>query len=334
MKLGKFDTIIQNPPYDGTLHLDFLEKGIELLSENGRMVIVEPATWLINVRKNGYGKKYDEIKRKIEGHVESVVIENLNKEFNIKQFTPCSIITIDMSKKFETIDFVCCGEHKIIKSLYDCNLIGDYKTIHSIINKVSKYGDFMKNHITDENGIEEENIYYAKYVDLAPGGCAVGENVNVIALDSYFKGESFKHFMRRGCCDDEEITTSIPHKLNKQRKLTDKNSKYNIYGKKEELENWKHFIFNNKLSLFLNIVLTIDQHNNSKEFLPWLVDKKYADEEINEMFGFTDEEIKLIDTTLKKYERNSPWFKRYMCGVENSATNEEIQNFINEINLA
>ena len=104
----------------------------------------------------------------------------------------------------------------------------------------------------------------------------------------------------------------------------------NIYGTRQELENWKHFIFSNKLPLFLNIVLTIDQHNNSKEFLPWLVDRQYTDEEINELFGFTDEEIALIDRTIKKYERNSPWFKRYMCGPD-SVSDEEVNNFINNM---
>lgn len=87
-----------------------------------------------------------------------------------------------------------------------------------------------------------------------------------------------------------------------------------LYGSQQELENWKHFIYNNKLPLFINIVLTIDQHNNSKNFLPWLVDKKYTDEEINKLFGFTQDEIDLIDATLQKFERNSPWFKRYLCG--------------------
>jgi hypothetical protein len=111
--------------------------------------------------------------------------------------------------------------------------------------------------------------------------------------------------------------------------LTDKITD-NIYGTQTELGNWKHFIFNNKLPLFLNIVLTIDQNNNSKDFLPWLVDKQYTDDEINKLFEFTDEEIKLIDTTIKKYERNSPWFKRYMCGKD-AVTDEEVNNFIAEI---
>ena len=57
----QFDYIIQNPTYKKQLHLDFFKAGLGLLSENGKMVIIEPATWLINVRKNGKAKKYDEI---------------------------------------------------------------------------------------------------------------------------------------------------------------------------------------------------------------------------------------------------------------------------------
>ena len=45
---------------------------------------------------------------------------------------------------------------------------------------------------------------------------------------------------------------------------------------------------------------------------------------------FTEEEVKLIDSTLKKFERNSPWFRRYMCGKE-SASDEEVNAYIQEI---
>ena len=65
IKHMKFDYIIQNPPYNKSLHLDFFDKGLDLLSDKGRMVIIEPATWLINIRKNGKAKKYDEIKKRI-----------------------------------------------------------------------------------------------------------------------------------------------------------------------------------------------------------------------------------------------------------------------------
>jgi len=104
----------------------------------------------------------------------------------------------------------------------------------------------------------------------------------------------------------------------------------NLFDTKEHLENWKHFVFNNKLPLFLNICLTIDQNNNSKDFVPWLVDRQYTDDEINQLFGFTDDEIKFVDSTIKKFERYSPWFKRYMCGKD-SVTDEEVQKFIDTL---
>ena len=52
--------------------------------------------------------------------------------------------------------------------------------------------------------------------------------------------------------------------------------------------------------------MTIDQHNNSLQYVPWLVDKIYTDEDIYNMYGFTQEEIRLIDETLEKFERNFP----------------------------
>jgi hypothetical protein len=191
----------------------------------------------------------------------------------------------------------------------------------------------MKTHIEKTINLNEgTDIFFAKYSDLAPGGCAIGgaSDIDAISLDSYYENGLFKHWIRRGCCDDETISNKFPHLCKPNGELSDKICGDCLYGTQTELENWKHFIFNNKLPLFLNIVLTIDQHNNSKDFLPWLVDKQYTDDEINKLFGLTDEEIKLIDTTIKKYERNSPWFKRYMCGKD-AVSDEEVNNFIAEI---
>ena len=338
----KFDYIIQNPPYNGSLHLDFLEKGLDLLTEKGRMVIIEPATWLINVRKNGKAKKYDAIKKRIEGHVESVKIENFNKDFGTGLYVPFAITTVDFSKTFDEIEFTCCGEKKVVKSIYDCNLVGEYETIWSILEKCQKFGDMMKKHITKEN--IGDGIYYAKYAELLPkAGCFMTGAVNhagtdlekMFVNDTYYRYGFMTSFYDSGFHTIANVISESPlfsvkrggaigsHELSE--KIAD-----NIYGTRQELENWKHFIFNNKLPLFLNIVLTIDQNNCSKEFLPWLVDKQYTDEEINKLFGFTDEEIALIDRTIKKYERNSPWFKRYMCGPD-SVSDEEVNNFIKSL---
>lgn len=357
IKNMKFNFIVSNPPYNGTLHLKLFNEMLNNLDPNGKVAIVEPATWLINVRKydeNGkYGKNVrksdykmiEDIKTKIQGHVKKVVIENLNDDFNIIEYHPLSITYVDFSKTYDTIEFECCGEKKVVNDIYDCNLIGNYKTIWSILNKVLAYGDMLGSkqtiiegekqksvykHITTE---KKENAYYVKYAEIISGaggsfcgtiqkgnkwdGSAMWNstangtfitgylssawhfNDNKISETPHWSYDGGKHLL----CDRYEDGKFIPGKVAD-----------NIYGTKEELENWKHFIFNNKLPLFINIVLTFDQNNNSKEFLPWLVDKQYTDEEINKMFGFTEDEIALIDSTIKKFERNSPWFKRYMCG--------------------
>lgn len=321
----KFSNIVLNPPYNGSLHLEILKKSLDLLTGDGHLVVVEPATWLINVRRNGKAKLYDEIKNRINGHVRSVVIENLNKDFGISQQVPFSITDIDMTYN-GSIEFSCCGETKNIKSLYDCNLIGDYKTIRSILEKVQTYGDMMVNHLFNENKEYAENSNYIGISEIYPSPISArsrgGDTVNGDdwyenhASGSYYKGYFYSCFHTGyEISPNKCFAFGQGHGAVKAKRFSNKLASQ-LVGSYDELNNWKHFIFNNKLPLFLNIVLTIDQHNVSHQFIPWLVDKQYTDDEINTLFGFTDEEIKLMDDTLKKFERNSPWFKRYMCGKE------------------
>lgn len=321
----KFDTIIQNPPYKGTLHFDFMEKGLDLLSENGKMVIIEPATWVINIRKNGNAKtKYNPMKEKLKGHIKSIKIENYNKEFGITNQVPISITTIDMNNYYPTIEFTCLGITKKVSSIYDCNLIGSYNTIWSIFDKVVKYGDMMKKHTTKKD--MGDGYWYGKYQEIGRCGCSSGDRAH---LDSYYYNNVFKYFYFNGLDDRDDISNKIIKTKDDGGHYTEKDANC-VYGTKEEIENWKHFIYNNKLSLFINYCLSISQNNNSKDFLPWLVDKQYTDDEINKMFGFTNEEIELINKTIKKYERNSPWFKRYMCGAD-SVSDDEVNNFIKNL---
>lgn len=331
-KSMKFDAIIQNPPYSGSLHLDFLEKGFDLLSEKGKMVIIEPATWLINVRKNGKARRYDEIKKRIEGHVENVVVENLNKDFGTENQVPFATTTIDMSKTFNTIKFVCCGEEREVKSIYDCNLIGNYATIWSILGKCQKFGDVMESHYASnkDKKVAPQGVVFNTFVEgLFPHiGWHAKSGHNIIGNDAKFvntkKGEFFEPFVR-------SLSDTYVGHVRENGKLNKDNFKAAVYGNEKEIENW---CFNAKsLSIFrfLTITLIIDQNDNGiKSFTPWLVDRQYTDEEINKLFGFTKEEIALIDRTIKKFERNSPWFKRYMCGPD-SVSEVEVNNFIKSL---
>lgn len=317
----KFDYIIQNPPYAGSLHLDIFDKTLDLLSEKGRMTIIEPATWLINVRKNGKAKKYDAIKERLKGHIYKVVIENLNKEFQVGLYVPCSITYIDMDNTYDEIEFVCCGDKKTVKSLYDCNHIGDSKLLISIFDKINNSKiDIMKNHTTKKE-YDDKNLYYLPYMSIIT---AHGYNSQADIIKTS-NGDFYGTFITP-CVHKSK---NIPQEHIGKTKAG--NAEAVTYGTKEELENWKHFVFNNKLPLFINIVMTIDQNNNSLPFVPWLVDKQYTDDEINKLFGFTDEEIKLINNTVAKYEWHSPFYKRRMCGPT-SVSDEEVQRFCDELN--
>ena len=334
----KFDTIIMNPPYNKSLHLDFFENGLDLLAENGQLVIVEPATWLINVRKNGKAKRYDEIKKRIEGHVKSVVIENLNNDFGTALLQPFSVTTVDMANIYDTIDFCCFGERKQVKSIYDCNLVGNYNIIHSILNKVERFDNPMAKHTT-KDVVNGDNVWYAKYQKIMgqdTGLCDAIENrgSRKYEREGLWKETKNGFYTKNyfGVCYhpfENEISQNPLCSRDSGKRETNKIAD-NVYGTKQELENWKWFIHNNNLPLFLSILLTVDQNNNVEQYMPWVVDKQRTDEEINQMFGFTDEEISFMDKTIKKFERNSPWFRRYLCGYT-EVTDEEVQNFCNNL---
>ena len=335
--MTKFDFIIQNPPYNKSLHLDFFNKGLDLLSDTGKMVIIEPSTWLIELRQNiadkksSQMKKYIALKERIKGHVSKVIIENFNNEFNVGLYVPCSITYIDKSKEYKQIEYSNCGIKKYINSLCDCNLIGNYEIIKSIFEKLNNYGKVI-NHICHENK-QDKNIYYAKCLAiLGRSFCGDPRWSDVWFInDLYAQPTYWQTFDTRM----ETPISKTPHRALKNGYHYD-NPVYtnkivtNIYGTLDELTNLQHNIYNTKLFPFINICLTIDQNNTSLPYVPWLVDKKYTDKEIYDMFGFTNEEIKLIETTIKKYKRYSPWFKRYMCGPS-SVSDEEVQKFINEL---
>lgn len=346
--MPKFDYIIQNPPYSGNLHIQ-IENFIldNALSEKGKMVIIQPASWLIDVRKpNGRNKNapiFDELKNKLGKHVYKVVIENLNKQFDTALYVPFSITYINMNKEYDKIDFWCCGEHRVVvNNLYDCNLIGDYDMIWSILNKIKSYGEkvgTMKDHIYKEGKTKvNEETWFCKYPEIFGGAgssfCGIeasavgGRYDSTAAYINHFNGtyitpyiSAFYHYF------GNNIQQTPLCSFDRGKNLTDKIAN-NIYGSKQELENWKHFVFNNKIPLFTSIVLVISQNNRVKDLIPWLVDKKYNDEEIYKLLNITEEEQRFIDKTLKKYERHSPWFKRYMCGPD-SVSDEEVQKFIN-----
>ena len=336
MPTSKFSFCIMNPPYSGSLHLDFLEKGYDMIADDGQMVIIEPATWLIELRQNiaekksAQMKKYIDIKKKINGHVSKVIIENYNKEFNVGLYVPFSITYINKAKKYNNIEFVCFGEKRIVPNLYECNLIGNYDLIWQILDKILLYKDKMINHKFNNKIKYDSSTWYATYKGILNRcGCA-----DPRFSDNWFINNIYTPYYH--CCLDirENISNSPIYKLENGRtydnpayssKLAD-----NICDTKEHLENFKYNVYNTKLFAFLAIVLLIQQ-NPTPNFAPWLVDKCYTDDEIYKLFDFGKDEIQFIEYVIKKFDRYSPWFNRYLKGPSGNISDEEVQKFIDNL---
>ena len=302
-----------NPPYDGDLHLDFFNRTLDNLAEDGKVCIVEPGQWLVQLKNNGkYTKeksKAYEIKKKIEGHVKDVELQNLNKEFNIANKTVCSIVTVDYSKDYNKIDFNCCGDISQVNSIYDCNLIGDYATVKSILDKCRAYKDHMIDHCINTRKYKEyegKGYWFLRYGNYMIDN--LGSNQRVFdKMTKQIPRGIYNISYLVVAAEDKPITNHVP--LSKSGNPCD-----SVYGTKKELENWKYFTEHNNIVVFVNICLTIDEHNNSREYLPWLVDKKYTDEEIYKLLNINKEEQEFIENVVIRFERNSDWFKRYISG--------------------
>ena len=332
----KFDYIIQNPPYAGSLHLDIFDKTLDLIDPKGKMTIIEPATWLINVRKNGKAKKYDAIKERLKGHVYKVVIENFNKEFQVGLKTPCSITYIDMDNVYDEIEFVCCGETKQVKSLYDCNLIGSYDMIWNILNKITKFPILKDRFISYTKDTTYLNAAYCSVCNRFLTTIGSGHNMESDKewiFDN--KNNLWILYSFKGSIIEGNISDIRPVGVKGKVKDTLYYNKYTNYADNAKLlESLNMVATTTNLFHFISSVVIIDDQGADKvlQFIPDIDYTKYnTDEELNKFFNFSEEEICFINKTVQKFERYSPWLKRLWNGPT-SVSDEEVQRFCDELN--
>lgn len=308
----KFDIVLMNPPYARDLHIDFLQKAVDICN---KVVIIEPGQWLVQLKENGKYTKEDsktkKLKNQIKGHVKSVELNNYNKELNITNKTVCSITYIDMTNEFDEIEFENITEKKTVKTLEDCNLIGDKQIIDSIFKKCKNYKEHMIDHCIN---IKKYNDYENKGYWFLPYGNYMINNLGTMQTHRWTNAFHMKtnlidtlnsYFVVLASPKIEELTYNVVPKG-----IKSGGPKDSVYGKKKELENWQYFAYHNKLPLFIAICLTIDENNNNREYVPWLTDKQYTDEEIYKLLNINKEEQHLIDETIKKFDKDSEFGKR------------------------
>lgn len=308
-----------NPPYSGSLHLKFLEKTIDIADN---VVSVQPATFLINTRNFGKAvSEYIPFKNKIEGHVKSCEIDNMNNEFKIGNKMPITIIHIDNKHNYDKIDYTCCKENKEVNSIYDCNLVGDINLIKSILKKISesKYNMFIDNFI----GYGNKKINLPEntaYVGVANRFLTtIGSGHNMLNDNEWFKDSKHK----------TEYLSSFLYSFGGNKHITNTRTtgkkgtwldciyynKFDSYEKnKEYLYNYIETVKTSNFFHFIACINIIDDQGADKvlKYSPMLnYNKILSDEELYNIFNITEEEQQFIEDTCKKFERHSKFIKNY-----------------------
>ena len=302
--------MVMNPPYHRKRYISFIDEAINnAVKQKGQLVVIMPASILIDFNPNARGtKEYERIKSRMKHHVSKVVIENLNKDFNTRMHELFAIVHLDYRTRYDNIDYVCCGYHRIVNTLNDCTLVENTALASSIISKVAGYCDMMRNHISQKIIEGDCHVPYGEILSSPVS------NPSMINNSSCFVDGIFYTYWE-GC---------LHHTCQKPIWTIEKGMSYNhfVHGTNEQMMNWILFIKKNKLPKFLSICYNIAQHNRVKNIMPFLVDKKYTDMEIYELFNFTNQEIELIDKTILQYNQHSPWFVRMMTGNRNIVTQD------------
>ena len=291
-KMPKFDCVIQNPPYLGTMHLKFLENGFNMLNENGKMLIINPSSWLILLREGKTKQKYDALKEKIGKYVKSVEFFKAQKYFEfISPYVPLELIFIDKTNKNEKIEFKYYENTKKINNLYEINLIGEYSIIKSIENKIKEKTEFYINNFIKKN----KGNFYVNLSGLVGNGYMTIEFYDGII-------RKYQNIFNLVNNTTNKITIDpIYAKSQSKNKVIGNIKNYISFETKNEAQNFLDFITKSKLCKYLLITYNIDQHIESTyNLIPWLDWKKNLnDKELYNYFNLDINEITLIEETIE-----------------------------------
>lgn len=283
--MKKFDCVIMNPPYKGQLHLDFFEKALDSVKDDGMVLAVHPATWLFTGNKGQKTQKiYLSLKKKISEYQKEFTLFNANKLFDIGLFMPCSITLVEKGKKNKTAKVIDKLQNKTFeyKSIWDVNKFGDYPEYYSLLKKISKVTkednleDYKRS--TEKGEIENHNFY----VNIAEiRGHVSQKNDNIMVSDDFY--------------------TFIPRDLIAENKAYKK--VYFGFDSEINANNFIAYLKTNFARFCLALVKSGSQLICGELVLvPYLdFSQEWTDEKLKQKFCITEKEWNFIESVIPKY---------------------------------
>jgi hypothetical protein len=294
-KKKEFDVIIGNPPYKRGLHLTILEKCVELLSNNGQLLFVHPGEWLSQLRTNGKGSYYQQLREQLSPITKSIEFRNGNQEMNIGLYVPLSITHLDKNKlsNNKKILFKNNGINYNVSHLNEINPWYNAIVLKQILNKcVSSIS--LKNVLKQFKG-----NYYVSFNGITGGGF-----LNIEYYDGIKRNTSNMFNLIGNTCNfvSNKPVISRPSKKGKEG-----NQKLWVSFKSEqEAYNFLGYLTKTKFIKFLIVILKIDQHADSiLNYIPMFdFNQEWNDEKLNDYFNFSKEEIEIINEIVDKVTIN------------------------------
>ena len=315
----KFDICLMNPPYDGTLHLEFLKKCLDI---SNQCVVVEPANSLYTNFAMQVKKHVDtEIFPKMINHTKSVTICNLNKEFNTALRLPFAITCIDYTKTYNDIKFDLYGELSVVNSLQDVNLWGKRelinwirKQIDNIIKQTGSAADhFIPGKSSDYNRVHKKGNWYLRNsgdVTTMNGSNSEVDYVLDPVHNVKYYGYITSHYVHK---NNNEITSTIQIQTKNGKELSHPNG-YTYDSNKHRLENFKKFILTNNIAHYI-AAINPGSWIWERKLMPYWTNDDVSEEALYNMFDQSNPELlndakKLIEDVCKKYQRGSNFLKQ------------------------
>ncbi len=186
-----FDCVILNPPYKGSMHLNFLQKAIDLTTKEGHVLCIHPSTWLFMGNKEEKTQKiYHETKNKISQYNVNLTLFNANKAFNVCMFMPFCITSIHKVTKTNPVSVKNNIEDKThtYNSIYDVNKFGDYDEYYSLLSKITcraKLDNLEQHRLSVENGQDEEKHNFYVNLSVIRGNVSKNNDIDLFSDDFY-----------------------------------------------------------------------------------------------------------------------------------------------------